>query len=79
MAGGYTDANGNGQGLIETFVNGTWIPLKAPLPQGAAKTHPNAYLGAVSCTAEGNCVAVGDYADNNKTIEAVIEMTRTAS
>ena len=33
--GGYTDANGNGQGLMETLANGTWRPTNASLPADA--------------------------------------------
>ena len=71
--GQYTDADGNGQGLIETLVNGTWTPMKVALPSGAAKTHQEATLNAVACAAEGNCVAVGQYTDGNKSVQALIE------
>ena len=71
--GQYTDAHGNSQGLIETLVNGTWTPMKAALPSGEANTGQDASLNAVACAVEGNCVAVGQYTDGNKSIQAVIE------
>ncbi|WP_300609882.1 zinc ribbon domain-containing protein [Trebonia sp.] len=58
--GDYADGGGGYQGLIETLSGGTWTATTAPLPAGAAAA-PVSYLWAVTCTAPGTCVAVGNY------------------
>jgi hypothetical protein len=70
--GSYTDTQGNTQGLIETFANGTWTPAKAPLPEDAA-AHQNATLFGITCTAPGACIAVGRYVGPGRTNQGLIE------
>jgi Putative Ig domain len=68
--GGYNDSNGSydGQGMIAVESSGTWGQAsETTLPSGANTTAnaQHAELESVTCTSSGNCVAVGDYADNN--------------
>jgi hypothetical protein len=59
------DANADGgdyyDGLIETLSGGTWTATEAPLPATETSEEPGADLVALTCTAEGSCVAVGNY------------------
>jgi hypothetical protein len=61
--GGYTDSNGNSQGLILVQSGTGWTAHEATLPAGAA-ANPALDLQAVACSAAGECAAVGDYTDN---------------
>lgn len=44
--------------FTETETNGVWSPAIAPLPAGPSGA-PNAIWSALSCGAEGSCVAIG--------------------
>jgi hypothetical protein len=59
--GGYSDASGNVQALLDTETNGTWgksveVPGTAALNKGTL-----AQVQSVSCGAVGNCSLVGFY------------------
>lgn len=67
-AGFYTDTNGPGdeQAMVSEETSGTWGQAsEVALPAGAttAASGQNAALRSVACTSQGNCVAVGHYAD----------------
>lgn len=71
VAVGYYGQSG-GSGLIETLSGGTWTPTAAPLPAGQAGTGIG--LAGVSCSAPGNCVAVGSYTTGQDNVDhALIE------
>jgi hypothetical protein len=57
--------------LIEILAGSTWTPLEAPLPPGAGSGD----LNAVSCPADGSCVAVGTYNVMRDTSGLIIEDT----
>ncbi len=64
--GGYEDKNGAEQGLILEEHDGVWSQgVKAPLPPNAVpNSEPNEFnapLVSVSCSAPGDCAAVGWY------------------
>ena len=69
--GGYEDTNGNNdfQVMATTETSGVWGQAsELTLPAGAstAAGDQSAYLASVACTSPGNCVAVGQYRDNNE-------------
>jgi hypothetical protein len=64
--GSYTDATTASHGAIETETSGSWQEQDAPVPSGQSSVS----LGAVTCPASGDCVAVG---------EAVMHPTPTTS
>lgn len=55
--GGYTAGVSSGQGLILTGLDGQWQATRAPVPDDLIDK--NAELNAISCPADGTCVAVG--------------------
>jgi len=60
--GTYADDNDVQQGLLLTMTDGSWEATTAPVPAGAAGGQGmDTYLNAVSCWADGACVAVGTY------------------
>lgn len=62
--GSYTDSSMNLQGLIETESGGVWSASTVDLSQlGSLAGNSNAQLTSISCTAVGDCVAVGSYYD----------------
>jgi hypothetical protein len=62
--GGYHNATGQQEGMIDTLSGTTWTATSAPEPTGAgAGTAQYAYLESVSCPASGTCTAVGWYDD----------------
>jgi kumamolisin len=61
--GGYYDASGDLDGLMEVLSDGTWSATEAPLPPIAAGLQ-GVHLYSVSCASDGKCVAVGDYVDS---------------
>lgn len=73
--GTYRDASGL-QGLIETESNGVWSASEAALPSPSSSS-PDLALNDVSCSSAQNCVAVGDYHDENNAEQGLIE-TETA-
>ena len=56
--GTYSDNSGHRQALTETLNNGSWIPLKAPLPPDADENQ-FAQLWSISCSSI--CIAIGEY------------------
>jgi pimeloyl-ACP methyl ester carboxylesterase len=58
-AGETGQAAGNGHALLETLTDGTWTPVKSPLPAGASAGESR--LSSVACPADGTCVATGFY------------------
>ena len=66
--GTFLDASGDDQGLLLTETNGTWGPgVQASLPADAAAdlSGDGVTLSAVSCSAPGDCTAVGSYPDGS--------------
>lgn len=62
--GNYTDSSDNGQAFVLPITDGVpGTPSPVSLPHDAA-SNPQAQLQDVSCSASGNCVAVGNY-DND--------------
>ncbi len=77
-AGHYNSRNGQSRGLIETQSGGTWTPVAAPLPAGAAanqKWNLDQVTGltAVGCAAPGTCVAAGSYTARNGGIQGALD------
>jgi endoglucanase len=70
--GGYFDAGGNSQGMVDTFTDGTWTAVQAPVPANAG-TNPLVSLGSVTCLADGSCTAVGSYTDTSGNGQAMID------
>jgi hypothetical protein len=70
--GTYTDADDDGQGLVEALSGGTWSATSAPLPAGAA-TDPSVALQGVTCSSTGACVAVGSYTDTSGVEQGLVE------
>ena len=59
--GSYADSSSHTQAMLLTQTAGTWATaVKATLP-GNAYANPAAYLASISCTAPGDCTAVGHY------------------
>lgn len=68
--GDYTDTNGTDdyQAMVATETGGVWAQAsKLTLPTGANTSAGGqfALLNSVSCTSQGDCVAVGEYIDTN--------------
>jgi hypothetical protein len=59
--GYYTDGGAQQQGLIETLSNGIWKHTEAPLPANADADEQTVNLTAVTCPANGSCIAAGQY------------------
>ena len=59
--GSYVTTAANTQAVIETYSNGTWAALQAPVPSDAATSGPFASLNSIACTSTSSCVAVGQY------------------
>ena len=64
--GDYVDGAGNQDAMVLTEQNGAWAAgAKVTLPSGAiAGGSQLAELNALWCASAGNCVAAGDYTDN---------------
>ena len=80
--GGYNDSNGaqDGQAMAVEDVDGTWSQASEVMPPSDALTAPGtqaAYLGSVSCTGPGDCVAVGGYEDYNPPLNTQEAMVAT--
>ena len=70
-AGNYTDRSGHQQAMVATETDGVWGQAAlVPAPIGAS-TNARGFLGPVSCTSVGNCVAVGDYVDSSEAMQAM--------
>jgi hypothetical protein len=70
--GDYKDSSNHQQGLLLSETSGTWAAaVEAVLPADAA-TQPNVRLESVSCTAAGNCAAVGRYTDSSNHQQALL-------
>jgi hypothetical protein len=73
--GGYGLSTGNaGEAMAETMSRGRWQRAVTIRPPANAYTRPAAYLSSVSCTAVGQCVAVGHYTD-----KATVEVAMAAA
>jgi hypothetical protein len=71
-AGGtYFDADGNQQIYVADEHAGVW-GAAIELPGMSALNVSIADLNAISCSAPGNCSAVGDYTDANKAVQAFV-------
>jgi hypothetical protein len=82
--GSYTDTHGipdhqDHQGMVATERAGVWRrarKIELPADASTASGGQEAYLGGVSCTTPGNCVAVGDYSDTNGSYQAMAATAR---
>jgi outer membrane protein OmpA-like peptidoglycan-associated protein len=72
-AGSYVDAQGNTQALLVDSSSGTWTPTIVPLPADASTTPSFNTLTALTCTSEGNCIAVGVYENVHSYQEAIMD------
>ena len=64
--GGYYDSSSNLQAMAVTETGGIWAQATEVTAPANALSNPDAVLRGVSCTSEGNCVAVGDYTDSGE-------------
>ena len=72
--GNYEVSPGDTQGLIESFTNGSWTAVQAPLPSDASTQEQGVVLTSVSCGTDGTCAAIGQYLEPNiRTPSALIE------
>ena len=70
--GTYFDSAGNIQGLLMTETGGVWgTGVEAALPAGA-QSQPDTALSSVSCTAPGDCTAVGYYLQGTLGFEGLL-------
>ena len=69
--GSYTTSTDQNAMLAVTETRGHWARAVEVRPPSGAATPLNAYLDAVSCTAAGDCVAVGAYATRSGDYEAM--------
>jgi hypothetical protein len=67
--GAYTTAGGIGASLAERWNGTRWAVQTTPMPTGAQ----SAFLGAISCSAEQACTAVGEYTDSTGASLALAE------
>jgi ferredoxin len=72
--GAYTDGDGGFQPMVATEAGGTWgRASEIALPSDVnATTATGVGLDSVTCTSQGNCVAVGAYDDNSPSQQAMI-------
>lgn len=73
--GEYANQEGSQHGMFEMLSGGTWTPVKAPLPAGAA-ANGNAIIYGAACSATGTCVATGFYTDQGDNMRGLIETTQ---
>jgi hypothetical protein len=63
--------------IAASEANGHWRQARVPpLPSNSAPSGANANLTSLSCTAPGNCVAVGYYTDNATHVQAMVVTER---
>ena len=73
--GYYTDTSGLGEGLLLTWLGGSWSAAEAPLPgnvvgPGIDLDHGGA--DAVSCASSTSCAAVGYYMDTSRVSQGLL-------
>jgi hypothetical protein len=71
--GGYTDASGDGQMLLETGSGSSWTATTAPLPAGAGSGANGPALASVACATASACVAIGWYTDASGDGQVLLE------
>ncbi len=79
--GGYEDASGYANGLIDVLANGTWTSTRAPEPSNSGNdTDSDQYaeLFEVSCWGS-SCAAVGGYEDSSGNDNGLIDFWNGAS
>ena len=69
--GDYTDAGGHQEAYVADERNGVWGPA-IELPGLSTLNFANATLNSISCSAPGNCSAVGDYSDVTGATQAYV-------
>jgi hypothetical protein len=70
--GGYGLSTGDaGQAMAETMSRGRWQRAVTIRPPANAFARPAAYLSSVSCTAVGQCLAVGHYTEKSGAVVAM--------
>jgi hypothetical protein len=68
------DANGDAESLAESWVNGAWTILNAPMPAGSF----TATLYGVSCPGASLCMAVGSASTSNGIVDIADQWNGTA-
>jgi hypothetical protein len=76
--GSYITTTGGTQAVIETYSNGSWTALQAPVPSDASTSNPFAILVSITCTSTSSCVAVGQYFNtSNQTVPLIETLSAT--
>jgi Putative Ig domain len=78
--GTYVDASGSYQAMVATETGGVWGQageLTLPSDQQTTAGRQAAALNSVSCTSQGNCVAVGRYVPTTGTGQEAMVATET--
>ena len=75
--GNYYDSSGNPQGLLLTETSGSWATGVEPVLPADAGTNTGASLSWVSCTAPGDCTAIGSYTDSSGDVQGLL-LTETS-
>jgi hypothetical protein len=70
--GGYEDASGDEQGLIDAVSGGNLTGTEAPVPTNAG-SNPQAGLASVACASAGSCTAVGSYEDTSGDTDGLLD------
>jgi streptogramin lyase len=66
--GSYNNANGDAVLFADSLASGVWKPTILSLPSNStASTYPN--LNGISCPVSGSCVAVGEYASTDGSLD----------
>src|SRR5579863_6197115 len=63
--GSYSDGAGDVQGLILREVKGVWKSPTRLAPPSQADRDPSLTINSLSCSTNGNCVAVGSFEDRH--------------
>jgi hypothetical protein len=73
VGGGYYQTTAsNDVPLLETYANGVWSALEAPVPANAAPA-TSSEIYSVSCPTDASCVAVGGYTNNSGHTDGLID------
>jgi hypothetical protein len=60
-AGEYVDPSGHQQSLLVSGSGDSWVAAPTPTPPSDANSDPNIIPSSISCSATGECAAVGTY------------------
>jgi hypothetical protein len=64
VAAGFYEIVGGFEGMVASQSHGTWGRARALMPPANSAAETDMQVYALSCTAPGSCVVVGDYTDN---------------